>query len=81
MNLDIIGNTFVNIRINSHTLHFHQSDWFKLIAIAEFISMVNNRKKYSVKWDRGLSRLAGAVTKISATFVDSQNLVKTSKIG
>ena len=31
MNLHIIGNTFVNIRINSHTLHFHHYDWFKIV--------------------------------------------------
>ena len=30
-NLHIIGNTFVNIRINSHTLHFHHSDWFQIV--------------------------------------------------
>ena len=27
---------------------------FRLFAIAEFSSIVNNRKKYSIKWDRGL---------------------------
>ena len=27
-----IGNTFVNIRIHSHTLHFHHSDWFKIVS-------------------------------------------------
>ena len=31
MNLHIIGNTFVIIRINSHTLHFHHSDWFQSV--------------------------------------------------
>ena len=31
MNLHIIGNTFVNIRINSHTLHFHHSDWYQIV--------------------------------------------------
>ena len=31
MNLDIIGNTFVNIRKNSHRLHFHLSDWFQIV--------------------------------------------------
>ena len=31
MNLRITGNTFVNIRINSHTLHFHHSGWFQVV--------------------------------------------------
>ena len=31
MNLHVIGNTFVNIRKNSHTLHFHHSDWFQIV--------------------------------------------------
>ena len=31
MNLHIIGNTFVNIRISSHTLHFHHSNWFQIV--------------------------------------------------
>ena len=54
MNLHKIGHTFVNIRINSHTLHFHHPIVFRLFAIAESISIVNNRIKYSAKWDRGL---------------------------
>ena len=33
MNINIIRNTFVNIMINSHTLHFHQSDWFQIVQI------------------------------------------------
>ena len=45
MNLNIIRNTFVNIRINSLKLHFHHFAWFRLFAIAEFISIVNNQKK------------------------------------
>ena len=32
VNLHYIGNNFVNIRINSHTLHFHHSDWFKIVC-------------------------------------------------
>ena len=31
INLHVIGNTFVNIRLNSHTLHFHHSDWFQIV--------------------------------------------------
>ena len=31
MNLHIIGSTFVNIRMNSHTLHFHHSHWFQIV--------------------------------------------------
>ena len=30
MNLHVIGNTFVNIRKNCHTLHFHHFDWLQL---------------------------------------------------
>ena len=47
INLDIIGNTFINIFIIPVD--------FGLFAIAESISIVNNRKKYSAKWDRGLT--------------------------
>ena len=33
MNLHKIGNTFVNIQINSQSLHFHQcSDWFQIVC-------------------------------------------------
>ena len=31
MNFHITGNTFVNIRINSHTFHFHHSDWIPIV--------------------------------------------------
>ena len=31
MNPNIIGNRFVNIRIDSLTLHFHHSDWFQFV--------------------------------------------------
>ena len=31
INLHMIGNTFVNIRIYGHTLHFHHSDWFQIV--------------------------------------------------
>ena len=44
MNLHIIGNTFVTIRINSLALHFIIPIGFRLFAIAEFILIVNNRK-------------------------------------
>ena len=42
INLHIIGNTFVDIRIDSHTMHLHHSD---CLQIVEFISIVDNRKK------------------------------------
>ena len=54
MNLHIIGNTFANNQINSHTLH-----WFhicsRLFAIIAEINSVVNNLKYSAKWDRGLT--------------------------
>ena len=31
INLHIIGTIFVNIRIDSHSLHFHHSDWFQIV--------------------------------------------------
>ena len=54
INLHIIGNTFVNIRIHivTHCILII-SIGFRLFAIAEFISIVNNRKKYSAMWKRG----------------------------
>ena len=54
MSLHIIGNTFVNIWIISHKLHFHHSDWFQIVPDC-WIYLVNNRKQYSAEWNRGLN--------------------------
>ena len=65
MNLHIIGNTFVNIRINSLTLHFHDVICFRLLATAEFISIINNRKIFSkLKVGPGLNALLQSCLKI-----------------
>ena len=55
--LHIIDNTFVNIRINSHTMHFHHSNCFRLFAIAEFISIAHNWKKIFGQVKPGLNTL------------------------
>ena len=51
MYLNIIRNTFVNIRINSLTLHFHHSDRFQNVRIFLYRKQL---EKYSAKWDWGL---------------------------
>ena len=53
MNLHIIGNTFVKIRIKSHTLHFHHSDWFPIVRDCLLYLYREQSEKYSAKWDRG----------------------------
>ena len=52
MNLQIIWNTFVNIRINSHTLHFHHSDWFQIVRDCRFYLYREQSERYLVKWDQ-----------------------------
>ena len=55
MNLHIIGNTFVNIRINSLTVFFSS---FRLVSDCCFISIVNNRKIFGKvgPWLKGPGR-------------------------
>ena len=62
MNLHIFGNTFVSIRINSHTMHFHHSNWFQIVCDCWiYLYHEQSEKKYSAKWDRGLSISAKAL--------------------
>ena len=64
VNLNIIRNTFINIRINSFTLHFHHSDWFQIVRDCRIFLYHKQSDKYSAKWDRGFSILSvlGAVS-------------------
>ena len=39
MNFHIIENIFVNIWINSLTLHFHHSDWFQIVCDCLYLSL------------------------------------------